>query len=622
MYPNRSEHSHGRQYSDRSSRQWDCYDDRREDRRETHRDSQWSSHHKYDGNDHRSTERTSRTREYSDSPKRPYSKDWGRKSPVRRRTSSPDWGASEKKRQRYAEDKEDDYRYRRVSEDKSSRWSPDSFSRSHRTKDYKQTPPHEEDFKYKKTTPDSRHRYRHEEFDYRQQKDDLNLRRSSGYYEDGKSNQRSWDHSSERPRSQDRSAKSYPTSRERNHSSYQEDHCHSSEHEANHHSAAVPGQRSTKGFQRFLDVLNKGVDVAMLTKIVTQTPEDGGAQSTTSFMNNANRPWSPSSAERRRETHQNTNTWYESKGSQSLASPPPRHRSRSPNGCSLSNEKSLQRWDGERSKSPLVLERVRLTPEDDHKQKHVQDVLQAIGIDLGFEELGQMSHRIQERLYGKKENDVSHQRRGSKEKDTWRVLSPRLQSSSSSSRSSFSPSPQEYYGTKDSYSAQRDEAAPQQAAYEPPNKYDHSSVSHVSKENEKCETYPQQSAAACQSFPQTPTFSLPSPAPAPAPAPMLPMYSQVNCSPLPYTAPRPPILPQVRPGLFFPRLPPFLPYPHIPPLNVLPAVIAQARHLLPQPLPTPHPLLNLPIPPVKAAQKPKAEGRPRCLQVIETKQPG
>lgn len=213
MYPNsRSEYSHRRQYSDRSSRQRDGYGDRWEERREPHRDLPRDSHHKYGGDGHSGTERTSRSREYSDSPKSVYSKDSlnrdrGRKSPVRRRMSSPDWGSSEKKRRRFTVGDEDDYRYRHEPEDNTSRQSPDSFSHAHVTKDFKHTLPQEEDFKYRKTAPDSRHRYQHEEFTYRQQHDDLTWRRSSGYFKDIDGRERSRDLSEERTQSQDHSTK-------------------------------------------------------------------------------------------------------------------------------------------------------------------------------------------------------------------------------------------------------------------------------------------------------------------------------------------------------------------------------------------------------------------------------
>lgn len=658
MYSNRSEHSHGRQYSDRNSRQWDNYEDRRE-RRDSHRDALRDSHHKYGGDGLNSTERTSRSREYSDSPTRLYSKDslkrdWSGKSPVRRRLS-PDWASSENKRQRFTEDDEEDYRYRRAPEDKISRQSPDSFSRVHGSKDFKCGPPQEEDFSCRKATQDSRHRYRQEEFTYRQQHDDLSGRRSSGYYKDRDGQERSWDRSPDRKRSQEHS-KGYVKARMRNNSPYR-DHQNrsrfpmnastgqSSESSVAHHSATVPEQKSTKGFQRFLDVLNKGVNVDTLTKIVNQTTTkaDNRSPSPTSFTNAADRRWSPISAEKIQGSHHNTRHWSESDGSKRLSSPQPQHKSYSPVGRFLSDEKSHHRDDGKqscfssssRSGSPSVVEKITLTTEEEHKHKQMQDVLQAIGLNLGFEELGQMSHRIQERLYGKKDGDVGHHGRGSGEREARRAYSPR-HNRSSSSRSSFSPSPRDYYMRKDSDSAQRDVTEAHRVQAHQAIEYVQNSSNSILQESETSETNShecpaafsenpaytfreqsnsQKSPAACQAFPENPTYTFSEP----PPAAVMPMYSPVNCSPLPYPG-LPPSLPHVRPGLLLPRLPPFLPYPRVPPLNIFPAMLAQ-RQLLPQHLSNP-PLLTLPIQPLNTTQKSKPLSRPRCLQVIETKQPG
>lgn len=336
-------------------------------------------------------------------------------------------------------------------------------------------------------------------------------------------------------------------------------------------------------------------------------------------MNTTNHPWSP----RQQISHQNTSHWSESEGSQRLASPQPRHRSFSPKVRCLSDEKSLQGGDREqsyscsngRAGSPSGVNKMTLTPEDEHKHKQMQDVLQAIGMNLGFEELGQMSHRIQERLYGKKDSDHQHTR--SRERDTKRALSPRLQNGSSSSRSSFSPSTQEYYMRRDSYSAQRDVTKEQLQVHQAM-EYDQNSSSSILQESEHCETDSKDSTSACRSFSQNPTYTLSEP----SPASVMPMYSPVNCPLLPYPA-LPPNLPQAGPGLFLPRMPPFLPYPHVPPMNILPAVLAPTRHLLPQHIGTPHPLFNLPVQPLNTLQKSKtpSTSRPRCLQVIETKQP-
>ncbi|CAB1444897.1 unnamed protein product [Pleuronectes platessa] len=371
MYSNRAEHSNRRPYGDRSARQRDNYDDRWEERRDPHRDSYQK--HGVDG--HSSAEKTNNTRGYSDSPKRWYgkdrvSRDGSRKSPVRGRMSSPDWGAADKTRRRYAKDHEDDYRMK-ISNTGNPLRTPDTGTnmRKERTR------------------------------------------------------------SQERTGSQERSTKTCGQPREKND-------CRSKGHEYHHQigkgfplnepcgqsfesdipnqGPSVPEQNSTRGFQRFLDLLNKGVNVAMLNKVVAQNPPEvkDGPRSPVSF-NTAERQWSPSSARRQQGSHQNNHCWTESKGSQRPASPQPHHRSFSPKRCSPPDEKSLFRGDAgqsyysltSRSRSPSVVGNTTLTPEDEHKHRQMQDVLQAIGMDLGSEELGQMSHRIQERLYGKKDSD-------------------------------------------------------------------------------------------------------------------------------------------------------------------------------------------------------------------------
>lgn len=302
--------------------------------------------------------------------------------------SSPDWGLSGKKRQRFTGD-EDDYRYMREPEDEANRQSPDSFSHML---------PKEECFKYRKTRQDSRHRYQHEEVMYRQHDD---CRQSSGYCTNRDDREWSRDSSQERTQSQEHSTKIYAKPRERNespsthHDDYRQNRStfplngsngQSFESDVTNQSAAVPEERnSTRGFQRFLDVLNKGVNVATLTKIVSQTSTAvGGRPFSSNSVMDTDRSWRPSYAERQQGNHQNTSQWPESNGSQRLA--------------------------------PSAVEKTTLTPEDEHKHRQMLDVLQAIGVNLGSEELGQMSHRIQERLYGKKD-DARH-RKGSRNMDT------------------------------------------------------------------------------------------------------------------------------------------------------------------------------------------------------------
>ncbi|XP_074521595.1 uncharacterized protein LOC141787199 isoform X2 [Halichoeres trimaculatus] len=669
MYSNRSEHSHRGQYGEKISRQRDSYDDRWEERREPHRDISQDSYHKYSGDGHRGADRTSRSREYSGSPKRLYStdsinRDWSRKSPVRRRVSSSDWASSEKKRRRFTEDDDDEYRYRRDAEEKPNRLSPDAFSRSRTNKSSKHSQLQDEDFKYKKT-PDSRQKYQNKEYTYGHHRDDLSCRPSSGYNKDDDSHERSWDRSQSWKHSQDYTIKSYSKPRERtvSPSPDYEDHRQSRarfslngssgqsfESDVSHQIPVPTEEKKTKGFQRFLDVLNKGVNVDMLTKIVTQNSEGGSDQprSPASFLPRAERQWSPS-YDGVQQGHKNNAHVNERVRARRVASSP--HRSFSPKRISLSDEWSLQKGDGERSflssssrsRSPSVVEKITLTPEEENKHRQMQDVLQAIGMNLGFEELGQMSHRIQERLYGKRDGDREAQRRRSRERDTRRAYSPRLQSRSSSSRSSYSPPTRGYYVEKDAESALRDLSEERQGPMLKPVEYDTNSRSNTSYDVKKYETDAQEQTAVSQTFSLNHIYSSSEPSPPPA----ISSYSAVNSSPAtPFPVPPPaapstfppapppavpPALPRyfpnVGPRFLFPQRHPLFSVPHAPPLNFFPGLLPQTRHLFPHHISNPRlPFFNLPhmnaIQPVNNTQNKKTPSRPRCLQVIETKQVG
>lgn len=391
------------------------------------------------------------------------------------------------------------------------------------------------------------------------------------------------------------------------------------EHDVTNQRPAVPDEKkSTKGFRRFLDVLNKGVNVDMLTKIVTQAPTGVNIQTP------VNHSWSPSYAGGHQEGPLNINKWSTNEQCSRLGSPQQHRRSVSPKGSFLSDEKSVQQFDGgpgcfssnNRSRSPSVVEKISLTPEDENKRRQMQDVLQAIGMDFGFEELGQMSHRIQERLYGKKDSDFS-----SKERVTRTAFSPRRQSrSSSSSRSSFNPSTQDYSLKKDSYNSQSDTTATRQLQVHQAVEYGHKSSSSSLQDSQNCED--QKSTAMFQTFSPNASHTTSESSKTPA----APTYSPVNYSPLLYPA-LPPNLPHAGPGLVLPRLPPFLPYPSVSPLNIIPAIHAQTRPILPQHTSSHQPMCFLlpnlnPLQPLYNTQKSKTLSRPRCLQVIETKQPG
>lgn len=204
MYSLRSESSDRRPHNDKNSRQWDVYDDRVEGSDRNYRNDR-NSYHRYDGDGHSRTKRESRSREYSDSPKRMYSKDslnkdWSKKSPVRRCITSPDWRSTETKRQKFDKTYDDDFRHRQDTVVTAFRPSPEEFSDINVSKDYRHTPPQKEDARYKKTPTDSRRRQLDEKFTYKKQLNDY--RPLCPYDKESDRYERSWNRSQQR--SQDR----------------------------------------------------------------------------------------------------------------------------------------------------------------------------------------------------------------------------------------------------------------------------------------------------------------------------------------------------------------------------------------------------------------------------------
>ncbi|XP_061534424.1 uncharacterized protein LOC133403528 [Phycodurus eques] len=640
MHSEWPEYGQRRHHGDRDRRWRDDYNDKWENRHEYHRDVQWDSYPKHGGSGPGRTERNSRSTDYSDSPQKLYSKDsldrdrdGDRRSPVRRHLSSPDRRVVEKKRRRFTDDSRDDYSYRCEPDGKKYRQPLDSYS-----KDFKHTLPEEVDFKYRSSMQDSRSRHRHEEFTSRYHKPyDSSHRQLSTYNKDRDDHERN--HSfllKKLP--EDDTTKRYVKSREQKNSSPTDRVDHRQNQARNYldgsrlcfehvtkSSQDVPEKKAANGFQRFLEVLNKGVDVDILNQIVIQTgPEDGGQpQSAASFRNVLDHPCFPEKQVR----HLNVNTWNEENfGEECHRLPFQRQRlgSYGPKRSSPYDDMSVQRSEGGQGCTGSMLlpavEKKTLTPEDEHKHQQMQEVLQAIGVDLGFEEVGQMSHRINERLYGKKESDWSYQSTGSRERITRAAYSPRRSSRSSSSSSSShrsKPSYNDYSVHTDSYNAQSDLKVDQvQVPYTINN-------SSSLPDNQKCEIH--------ENIPPNATIKTFIPN-------MLttPPYRPVNY---------PPLLPNVsnvRPRLLIPPLPsllrqspmfplpgrpPLLPYPCPSPLNILPSVLAQTRHLLPTPMNNIQPpFINLPNVPnplhsVDTSPKSKVVSRPRCLLVIDTKKP-
>ncbi|XP_028255846.1 zinc finger protein 318-like isoform X1 [Parambassis ranga] len=139
-----------------------------------------------------------------------------------------------------------------------------------------------------------------------------------------------------------------------------------------------------QGFQRFLSVLNKGVDIDMLSRILNDDRED--PPSCQEIMNSQ-------SSEALLPDH-----------STEIKTEPP---SREPNIIERpsAEEKKGKRRPRPRSKSPQVVKKRKeeeAQPKVDERQEQLQNVLKSLGLSLEVEEMSKLADRTQERLYGKK----------------------------------------------------------------------------------------------------------------------------------------------------------------------------------------------------------------------------
>ncbi|KAI9527978.1 hypothetical protein NQZ68_026020 [Dissostichus eleginoides] len=162
-----------------------------------------------------------------------------------------------------------------------------------------------------------------------------------------------------------------------------------------------------EGFQRFLSVLNKGVDIDLLSRIVNNDDEDlpSGEQLLTT---------QPPAVEK--EPHPS----FRSKGqrSNSEASLPGFSQTNRDHDtfCIPGNEESRNEG-GEskfgssiRSKSPVSVVKKKEEedkPKVDVQREQLQNILKTLGLNLEVEEMSKLEDRTQERLYGKKNEDTN-----------------------------------------------------------------------------------------------------------------------------------------------------------------------------------------------------------------------
>ncbi|XP_031722975.1 uncharacterized protein LOC116394208 isoform X1 [Anarrhichthys ocellatus] len=193
-----------------------------------------------------------------------------------------------------------------------------------------------------------------------------------------------------------------------------------------------------EGFLRFLSVLNKGVDMDFLSRIVNDDSVDLplGEELLNIPVPGVENKSDPTL---RRESQQ-SDSGASLPGScgERKSDPPSQERSLSerlspPNDDEKKNDRS-------RSKSPsAVKQKEEEKTKVDEQREQLQNILKSLGLSLEVEEMSKLADRTQERLYGKKHEDTRVEQE-SRQRGSQRHYSNCSSSSRSSSRSN-SPSP-------------------------------------------------------------------------------------------------------------------------------------------------------------------------------------
>ncbi|XP_056229039.1 uncharacterized protein LOC130167094 isoform X1 [Seriola aureovittata] len=222
-------------------------------------------------------------------------------------------------------------------------------------------------------------------------------------------------------------------------------------------SAAIQENNDNKGFQRFLSVLNKGVDIDLLSRIVNDDSEDlalGEELLDIQPPPVENKSEPGESQQSNSEASMPGHSWTD--GGERKTDPPSRERSQNerlslPGGEDMNDRRDSSFGSSIRSKSPLaVKKKEEEQPKVDEQHEHLQNILKTLGLSLEVEEMSRLADRTQERLYGKKhEGRCGADSRGEQESLQRGSLRHHMDSSSSSSSSSssrstsrsFSPSP-------------------------------------------------------------------------------------------------------------------------------------------------------------------------------------
>lgn len=206
---------------------------------------------------------------------------------------------------------------------------------------------------------------------------------------------------------------------------------------------------ANQGFQRFLNVLNKGVDMDLLSRIVNDDSEDLPLDAQLlniqlpAVENRSDLPFRNESQQSNSGASLRDNSRTNSE--ERRTDPPSQERCLSDhlpdNGEKKNDRGALSFGSTSRSRSPPTLKKeVAEKTKVDQQHEQLQNILKTLGLSLEVEEMSKLTNRTQERLYGKKHEDVSVDSRKKQERRHRSFHRSSRKSSSSSSCSSPSRS--------------------------------------------------------------------------------------------------------------------------------------------------------------------------------------
>ncbi|XP_032417873.1 uncharacterized protein LOC116719464 isoform X2 [Xiphophorus hellerii] len=195
-----------------------------------------------------------------------------------------------------------------------------------------------------------------------------------------------------------------------------------------------------KGFERFVSLLNSGVDITKLRKMIKDEVDDLPKTSPSGLKK------APKSE------NQKSDTGFSLPGCSGISSVKSKtvnQETSSPEDVEIKKVKKRSSLDSSSQLEPALevkkkKEEEKGTSEIDEKQKQVQSILKTLGLNLDVEELTKLTDRTQERLYGRKnegrETSESRMEQKSQLALSHKKHSRSRSSSSSSSSSSYSSS--------------------------------------------------------------------------------------------------------------------------------------------------------------------------------------